>query len=664
MRSKEQLSDLLVSCSDAKTLTKLHSLLLRTGLLPSNCFFATKLVSSYSYLCSVDSARKVFDETPHSNTRLWNAILRAHSRAYQWHETLFLFLRMHNSPSAQHQPDCFTLPIAIKACAALSDPTLGRAIHCLAVKSAIAHLDMFVGAGLIEMYGKCGAMGDARKVFDGFPEPDVVLWTSMVSGYQQNGFAEEAVLFFSNMVVGHGVTPDPVTLISVLSAFRLLGDLRAGKACHAYVLKWNLESKLSLCNSILNFYANSGTHEVAQKLFDNMSERDVVTWSCMIACHVRNGNAGYALALYRRMVRVLEPNSVTMVNVLQACALALDLEEGRRLHELAIRKGFELDLGVSTALMDMYMKCSCYNEASDLFHRMPKKDAVSWSVLIGGCAQNGLANESLGLFRQMLEDCTCPDAVTMVKVLSACSQLNNLHQAICLHGYLVSSGFDNKLFVSAALIDLYSKCGSLVDAVEVFNSVNNKDVAVWCSMITAYGIHGHGSDAIALFKRMINSSVKPNNVTFVSILTACSHAGLVEEGKRIFDSMKNEYGLLPDSEHCSIMVDLLARTGKLHEALKLIDGTPASGVGPHAWCALLAGCRIHQDIEMGEFVARKLLELQPEHAGYYNLLSNMYAFDGNWDNVIEIKSVLRERRLKKTPGFSSIEIGNGVRTSC
>ncbi|KAJ0963273.1 hypothetical protein J5N97_028395 [Dioscorea zingiberensis] len=518
---------------------------------------------------------------------------------------------MHNSHSAQQQPDCFTLSIAMKACAALSDPTNGRAIHCLVVKRASAHLDMFVGAGLIELYSKCGAMDDARQVFDGFPEPDVVLWTSMVSGYQQNGLAEEAVLFFSDMMVGHGVTPDPVTLISVLSAFSLLGDFRAGKACHAYVLKWNLGSKLSLCNSILNFYANSGTHEVTQKLFDDMSERDVVTWSCMITCHVRNGNAGHALALYRRIVRVLEPNSVTMVSVLQACALALHLEEGRRLHELAIRKGFELDLGVSTALMDMYMKCSCYNEASDLFHRMPKKDAVSWSVLIGGCAQNGLANESLGLFRQMLEDCTSPDAVTMVKVLSACSQLNNLHQAICLHGYLVSSGFDNKLFVTAALIDLYSKCGSLVDAVKVFNTVNDKDLVVWCSMIAAYEIHGRGVDAITWFKRMINSSVKPNNVTFVSIFTACSHAGLVEEGKRIVNSMRNEYGVLPDSEHCSIMVNLLACTGKLHEALKLIEGTPASGVGPHAWCALLAGCRIHQDIEMGEFVGRKLLELQP-----------------------------------------------------
>ncbi|KAM0937312.1 putative tetratricopeptide-like helical domain superfamily [Dioscorea sansibarensis] len=658
MRSKAHLSNLLLSCSDAKTLTNLHSLLLRTGLLPSNSFFAANLVFSYSNLRSLDSARKVFDETPHPNTRLWNAILRGHSRAHQWRDVLFLFLRMN------HQPDCFTLHIVVKACAAVSDLNLGRAIHCLAVKSPTAHSDMFVGAGLVEMYGKCGDMSGARKVFDEFPEPDVVLWTSVVSAYQQNGLAEDAVLFFSDMVVGHGVAPDPVTLISIVSALSQLGNLHAGKSCHAYVLKRNLLSKLSLCNSILNFYANLGAVEWAQRMFDYMPLRDVVTWSCMISCHVRTGNANHALDVYRTMVgNGLELNSITMVNVLQACALAVDLEEGRRMHELAIRKGFELDLGVSTSLMDMYMKCSCYNEAFDLFHRMPKKDTVAWSVMIGGCAQNGLANESLRLFRRMLEDHTGLDAVTMVKVLSACSQLNNLHQAICFHGYLICSGFDNKLFVNAALIDLYSKCGSLIDAVKVFNSVIDKDAALWCSMITAYGIHGHGIDAIALFKQMIDSSIKPNNVTFVSVLTACSHAGLVEEGNKLFYCMQNEYGLLPDLEHCNIMVDMFARTGKLHEALKVIEGMPVARVSPHAWCALLAGCRIHQDIEMGKFVAKKLLELQPEHAGYYNLLSNMYAFDGHWDNVIEIKSVIKERRLKKTRGYSSIQMGNGIHTS-
>lgn len=521
---------------------------------------------------------------------------------------------------------------------------------------------MFVAAALVEMYAKFRDMGDALRVFEGFPEPDVVLRTSMVSGYQQNGEADMAVLFFSRMFVGKSVTPDPVTLVSVVSAVGQLGDLRSGKSCHGFVIRMGFESDLSLMNSILNLYAKLGAVEMAKRLFEVMPRRDVITWSCMVACYAQNGSPIEALNVYRRMDDVgLEPNSVTLISSLQACALTLDLEEGKRVHELVIQKGLESELAVSTALIDMYMKCSSYSEAMDIFNQMPKKDAVSWAAIIGGYAQNGFPNESLTVFKGMLLDGSIPDAVTMVKALKACSQLGIRNQAVCLHGYLVTNGFDNKVFVGAALVDLYSKCGNLDSAVRVFESMNEKDVVLWSSMIAGYGIHGHGSRAIATFERMIKSSVKPNNVTFVSILSACSHSGFVEEGRRIFDRMNHVYGVVPDSEHYGIMVDLLGRSGELHEAMMLIEHMPKPA-GPDAWCALLAGCRIHQNIEMGKSVAKNLLELQPNHAGYYNLLSNMYAFDGKWDNVTEVRTVMEERGLRKIPGYSAVEVGNEVHT--
>lgn len=521
---------------------------------------------------------------------------------------------------------------------------------------------MFVAAALVEMYAKFRDMGDALRVFEGFPEPDVVLRTSMVSGYQQNGEADMAVLFFSRMFVGKSVTPDPVTLVSVVSAVGQLGDLRSGKSCHGFVIRMGFESGLSLMNSILNLYAKLGAVEMAKRLFEVMPRRDVITWSCMVACYAQNGSPIEALNVYRRMDDVgLEPNSVTLISSLQACALTLDLEEGKRVHELVIQKGLESELAVSTALIDMYMKCSSYSEAMDIFNQMPKKDAVSWAAIIGGYAQNGFPNESLTVFKGMLLDGSIPDAVTMVKALKACSQLGIRNQAVCLHGYLVTNGFDNKVFVGAALVDLYSKCGNLDSAVRVFESMDEKDVVLWSSMIAGYGIHGHGSRAIATFERMIKSSVKPNNVTFVSILSACSHSGFVEEGRRIFDRMNHVYGVVPDSEHYGIMVDLLGRSGELHEAMMLIEHMPKPA-GPDAWCALLAGCRIHQNIEMGKSVAKNLLELQPNHSGYYNLLSNMYAFDGKWDNVTEVRTVMEERGLRKIPGYSAVEVGNEVHT--
>lgn len=522
---------------------------------------------------------------------------------------------------------------------------------------------MFVGSALVEFYAKCGVMGDAVKVFDGFREPDVVLWTSVVTGFQRNGEAEEAVSFFSRMVVGNMVVPDPVTVVSLVSAIGQLGDLRAAKCCHGYVIRMQLGLKnLSVVNSVLSLYSKLGAVQSAAKLFDVMGERDLISWSCMITCYAHSRMATEALGVYRRLVEMgLEPNEVTAVSIIQACTLALDLREGRRVHEVAIQKGFELEAAVSTSLIDMYMKCGCYSDAIDLFNRMPKKDAVSWGAVIGGSAQNGFANESLKLFIAMLSNGVRPDAVTMVKVLAACSQLGMLRQAHCFHNYSVRSGFDSQPFVGAALVDLYSKCGSLDETVQVFDSISEKDVVLWSSMIAGYGIHGHARKAIDTFNWMVESSVRPNSVTLVSVLSACSHAGLVEEGKRIFSSMSRVYGLTPNSEHCGIIVDLLGRNGELSEAMKLIEGG-SSAVGPHVWCALLAGCRTHNNIEIGKVVAKNLLDVEPNHAGYYNLLSNLYAFDGRWSDVAEVRGLMKERGLRKTPGFSSIEVANEVHT--
>ncbi|WOL17623.1 pentatricopeptide repeat-containing protein [Canna indica] len=663
MRCRKCLSDLIASCLDAKSLAQLHALLLRSGhLAAADCFFATRLASAYSKLRHTQHARKLFDEIAHPSTFLYNAILRAHSGAGQWPETLYLFRCMIGARSSYNRPDEFTLSVALKACAALSALQHGQAVHGLAVKTRGACSDMFVGSALVEMYSRCGEMEDAMAVFDGFSEPDVVLRTSVVTAYQRNGNFGEAVSFFSRMVMGKGVVPDPVTLISVVSAIAQLGNLYYGKSCHGFFVRMGFEYKLPLANSILNLYAKLGEINSAMKLFDRMHVRDVITWSSMISCYAHNGHAVAALDVYKKMIEIgVEPNFITLVSVLQACALALDLEEGRKVHEFATKKGYGSELAVSTALIDMYMNCSCYAEAIDIFHRMPEKDVVAWAAIISGYAQNGMANESLKVFQDMLSDGPNPDAVVMVKVLTASSQLGILRQALCIHGFLVKDGFDKKVFVGAALVDLYSKCGSLSNAIEVFKMTDEKDVVLWSSMIAAYGMHGLGIKAIATFEHMIQSSIRPNSVTFVTILSACSHSGLVNEGRRIFDGMSQIYGVIPTSEHYCIMVDLFGRTGKLQEALRLIQHIPKP-VSPHVWCALLSGCMIHHNCDMGELVARNLLKIEAEHAGYYNLLSNIYAFDEKWDQMSGVKRMMKERGIRKTPGYSSVEVNNEVYT--
>lgn len=564
--------------------------------------------------------------------------------------------------TAAEMPDNFTLPIVLKACSGLGELLLGKAIHGFIKKCERIDLDVFVGAALVELYAKCGEMGDAHRVFDEFPQPDVVLWTSVVTGYQQNGNAEVALAFFSRMLMVGGVDPDPVTLVSAVSAAAQCGDLGFGRCCHGFVARRGFEYDLSLANSFLNFYAKLGHMDKARNLFNRMSNKDVVSWSSMIAGYSQNGNAVEALGLFCEMIeKGIDPNSITVVSALQACAVACDLHEGRRIHKFATRKGFELDIAVSTALVDMYMKCSCFEDAIDLFHRMPEKDVISWAALISGCAQNGFANESLGAFRSMLSDGMIPDAVTMVKVLAACSQLGVIKQALCLHGYLVTHGFDDQMFVGAALLDLYSKCGSLDNAIRVFDRMGDKDVVVWSSMIAGYGIHGRGGKAIQMFNQMIGSLLKPNHVTFVSLLSACSHAGLIDEGIDFFNRMVEFYGLVPSSEHYCIMVDLLGRKGQLKKAAKLIQGMPIPA-NPHVWGALLGASHIHGNVELGEFTAKNLFALDPSHGGYYVLLSNIYAVNGKWDKVAEVRSLMKEKGVRGTPGCSSIEVGNIVNT--
>lgn len=268
----------------------------------------------------------------------------------------------------------------------------------------------------------------------------------------------------------------------------------------------------------------------------------------------------------------------------------------------------------------------------------------------------------MGVFFNMLSSGTRPDAIALVKILAAISELGILQQAVCLHTFVIKSGFENNQFIGASLIELYAKCSSIDDAYRVFKGMTYKDVVTWSSIIAAYGFHGQGEEALKLFYQMANhSDTKPNDVTFISILSACSHSGLIKEGIKMFDIMVNKYQLIPNLEHYGIMVDLLGRMGELDKALDIITNMPIQ-VGPHIWGALLGACRIHQNIEIGEAVAKNLFRLAPNHAGYYILLSNIYSVEQNWHNAAKLRTLVKENRLKKIVGQSIVELKNEVRT--
>ncbi|KAK0590312.1 hypothetical protein LWI29_025307 [Acer saccharum] len=562
---------------------------------------------------------------------------------------------------AQEKPDNFTVPIVLKACAGLHALKHGKLVHGFVIKNGNLASDVFVGTALVQFYSKRGKMGSALKVFEGFSRPDVFLWTSMVTGYEQNGLPEEAVAFFHQMVMLENVNPDRVTLVSLVSACAQLCSVKFGRCVHGFAIRRGFVSDLSMVNSLLNLYAKARSMKNAVNLFKKMPEKDVVSWSSMVACYAQNGAAVEALSLFNEMIQKRsEPNAVTVVSALQACAASFNLEEGKKIHELSAKKGFDLEISVSTALIDMYMKCLSPDQAVDVFTRMPKKDVVSWVALLSGYALNGMPNKSIEVFRDMLLNEIQPDAVAMVKILASCSELGILQQAFTLHCFVIQKGFDNNIFVGASLIELYSKCGSIENAVKIFEGIVDKDVVIWSAMIAAYGIHGKGGEALKVFDQMVKSSgIKPNNVTFLSVLSACSHAGLVEKGTEIFDMMVGEYKLELTSEHYGIMVDLLGRSGEISKAMDIINSMPIPA-GPHVWGALLGACRIHHNIKIGEVAAKNLLNLDPNHAGYYILLSNMYAQGEKWGDVAKLRALIKEKRLKKNFGQSVIEVRSEV----
>ncbi|KAL5864348.1 hypothetical protein ACOSQ3_001862 [Xanthoceras sorbifolium] len=661
MKRRELLLRLFESCDGNKSLLQLHSQILKKGLVHDS-FFATKLNTLYAKHASIEQARKVFDETPHKTVYLYNATLRSYCKEKRWEDTLFLFNNMISYGfTAQEKPDSFTVPIVLKACAALHELKHGKVVHGFVIKNGNIASDVFVGSALIQLYSKCGQMGCALKVFEGFSRPDVFLWTSMVTGYEQNGFAEEAVAFFHQMVMLENADPDRVTLVSLVSACAQLCNAKLGRCVHGCAIRRGFVSDLSMVNSLLNLYAKTGSMRNAVNLFRKMPEKDVVSWSSMVACYAQNGAAIEALNLFKEMIeKRSEPNAVTVVSALQACAASCNLEEGKKIHELSAKKGFELEVSVSTALIDMYMKCLSPDEAVDVFTRMPKKDVVSWVALLSGYALNGMPHKSMEVFRDMLLNQIQPDAVAMVKILASCSELGVLQQAFSLHGYVIQKGFNNNIFVGASLIELYSKCGSIENAVKIFEGIIDKDVVIWSAMIAAYGIHGKGGQALKVFDQMVkNSGVKPNKVTFVSVLSACSHAGLVDVGTDIFDMMVGEYKMELTSEHYGIMVDLLGRSGEIRKAMDLINHMPIPA-GPHVWGALIGACRIHHNIKIGEVAAKNLLNLDPNHAGYYILLSNMYAQDEKWGNVAKVRALIKEKGLTNAFGQSFIEVRSEV----
>jgi pentatricopeptide repeat protein len=457
-----------------------------------------------------------------------------------------------------------------------------------------------------------------------------------------------------------GMTPDRFTFVPVLNACANLQALEAGRHIHEQVIQAGFEHDVFVGNSLIDMYAKCGSMDDAWRVFKKMPSLTVVSWTAMIFGHVKCGEGHKALEVFQQMQQAgVKPNPVTFVGVLNACASLVALEEGRRAHEQIIQSGFESNVFVRNCLIDMYVKCGSMNDAWNVFNKMPSRSVVSWTAMILGHVKCGQGQRALDLFQQMQKEGVVPDSVTFVGVLNACASVAALGEGRHVHEQIIQSGFESDAFVSSSLIDMYAKCGSMEDAQRVFNKMPVRNAVSWTAMLKGYAMHGQGKEALAHFKWMCEEGAEIDSVTFVCVLLACSHAGLVNEGLHAFDSMREVYRIPATVDHYACKVDLLGRAGHLEEAEDVIKTMPYE---PNAtvWMALLGACRIHGKVELGERIAKQLLELDPNMAVGYVMLSNIYAAAGNWDLSEDIQKQRKERCLRKQPGCTRIEVNNEV----
>ncbi|XP_057817701.2 pentatricopeptide repeat-containing protein At3g24000, mitochondrial [Cryptomeria japonica] len=536
----------------------------------------------------------------------------------------------------------------------------GKKVHTQVIRSGFQS-DTFVQSILLNMYVKCASVLDARDVFDKMPDRNVIVWTTMIAGYVQNGYYEEALKLLRQMM-WEGVRPNQFTLNSILTACTSLTIFSGGKQVQGYVIKSGFELDVSVGTALIDMYGKCNTVEDARQVFDKMPQRNLISWTSMIAGYSHNGFEEKALKLYCQMLGSgVEPNEFTCASIVRACAMLIAPEQGKQLHTHVLKLRFDSDIHVGNALVTMYAKCGILEDALQVFDKMPERDSITWSAVITGCAQNRRGGESLIMLRQMQELGFQSNQFTFASTLGACGSLALLEQGKQIHAICIKRMYWSDVNVENALVTMYSKCGSMEEAQTVFKRISVRDVVSWNAIISAYAQHGRGKEVFELFEQMQGSGIKPDDITMVCILAACSHVGLVDEGLVYFDSMKDEFGITPRLEHYACIVDILGRAGRLSQAEEVIS---KMHVKPNAfvWKPLLGACCIYGNIELGKVAAECILELEPEDPSTYVLLSNLYAASGWWEEREKIRKLMDDRGLKKELGQSWIEAGNRVHT--
>ncbi|XVF44438.1 hypothetical protein PTKIN_Ptkin02bG0120100 [Pterospermum kingtungense] len=573
-------------------------------------------------------------------------------------DQLFPAIHLLNSPhfptltSSSNKPLLYAC--LLQTCTTVQSFSHGLQFHAHVIKSGL-ETDRFVGNSLLALYFKLGSdFRETRRVFDGLFVKDVISWTSMVSGYIKAGKPESSLEMVFEML-GLGVEPNGFTLSAVIKACSVLGKIRLGWCFHGVVVKRGFDSNRVISCALIDFYGrNWQLNEVCQ-LFDELPEPDAICWTSIISALTRNDLYEEALRFFHMMQRNhgLSPDGFTFGTVLAACGNLGRLRQGKQVHARVVISGLCGNVVVESSLVDMYGKCGLVAESQRVFDRMSIKNSVSWSALLGVYCHNKEYESVIRIFREMDEI----DLYCFGTILRACAGLAAVRQGKEVHCQYVRRGGWRDVIVESALVDLYAKCGCIDFAYRIFVQMSNRNLITWNSMIFGFAQNGRGGEALSIFDEMIKEGIKPDYISFIGVLFASSHTGLVEQGRKYMTLMTEEYGIKPGIEHYNCMVDLLGRAGLLEEAENLIESADFRDESS-VWAVLLGACSTSTSSSTAERIARKMIELAPDYHMSYVLLANVYRSVGRWNDAIKVRKLMKDRGVKKTTGMSWVE------TSC
>ncbi|XP_057482791.1 pentatricopeptide repeat-containing protein At5g27110 [Actinidia eriantha] len=651
---------LLRVCINSKSLKDgklVHQKAITLGL-QNNIALCKDLINFYFSCQLFESGMLVFQSIENPlEISLWNGLMAACTKNLLFAEAIELFERLLHFPYLK--PDSYTYPSVLKACGGLGRGGHGQMVHTHVIKSGIL-TDIVVASSVVGMYAKCEMFGSALQLFDEMPERDLACWNTVISSYYHSGQCEKALELFEKMK-DLGFEPNSVTITTAISSCARLLDLERGKRIHNGLTENGFVLDGFVSAALVDMYGKCGCLEMAVEVFDQMPMKSLVSWNSIIAGYSLIGDSNSCIELFKKMNEEgVKPTSTTLSSLLIACSRSANLQFGKFVHGYVIRKCLEADIFVSSSLLDLYFKCGNIASAENLFEKMPKANIIFWNILISGYVSAGSYFVALRIFNDLKEAGVKPDAITFTTILTACSRLAALEQGKEIHKCIIESKLESNEIVMGALLDMYAKCGAVDEALCIFNQLPNRDLVSWTSMITAYGSHGHASEALKLFSEMQQSNTKPDRVTFLAVMSACGHAGLVDEGCYYFNSMITDYGIKPTFEDYSCFIDLLGRAGRLHEAYGIIQRIPSIRHDVELLSTLFSACRLHGQLELGEEIARFLIEKDPDDPSTYIVLANLYASVKRWDEARKVRLKMKVLGLKKNPGCSWIEVGKRI----